>query len=99
MRQGAARAVGAGIAPVMRRGGSFSMSSEWTRVNPSTVALHIHVKISDPLATMAKRKAAGDFQKTKKKLGKGKQENANVTDTSFKARTICLLYTSDAADE
>lgn len=84
---------------MMRRGGSYPFNVE--RVDPRKsqhVALHIHVKISDPLATMAKRKAAGDFQKTKKKLGKGKQVNANVTDTSFKARTIALPQQSVTVD-
>lgn len=46
-----------------------------------------------------KRKApAVDFQKTRKKLGKGKQLNSNATDTSFKAKTIALPQQSISVD-
>ncbi|EPQ29108.1 uncharacterized protein PFL1_03397 [Pseudozyma flocculosa PF-1] len=42
-----------------------------------------------PKAAKSKGKHA-DFQKTKLKLGKGKQQANNATDTSFRSRTIAL---------
>ena len=44
-------------------------------------------------------KKNADFNKTKLKLGKGKQQPTNATDTSFKARTIALPQQSITIDK
>lgn len=43
-----------------------------------------------PKATKKKKEKAADFQKAKLKLGKGKQQASNATDTSYKARSVAL---------
>ncbi|PWZ02458.1 hypothetical protein BCV70DRAFT_196701 [Testicularia cyperi] len=52
-----------------------------------------------PKATKRKKEKNADFQKTKLKLGKGKQTANNATDTSFKARTIALPQQSITSDK
>ncbi|KAN0063503.1 rRNA processing protein [Thecaphora frezii] len=51
-----------------------------------------------PKASKSKAKHA-DFQKTKLKLGKGKQQPNNATDTSFRSRTIALPQQSINKDK
>nr|XP_018262460.1 pre-rRNA-processing protein IPI1 [Kwoniella dejecticola CBS 10117]OBR84618.1 pre-rRNA-processing protein IPI1 [Kwoniella dejecticola CBS 10117] len=43
-----------------------------------------------PKATKKKKEKQADFSKAKLKLGKGKKQASNATDTSFKARSIAL---------
>ncbi|WWC70685.1 uncharacterized protein I206_104636 [Kwoniella pini CBS 10737] len=43
-----------------------------------------------PKATKKKKEKQADFRKAKLKLGKGKKQASNATDTSFKARSIAL---------
>ncbi|WVF69251.1 hypothetical protein IAT40_004027 [Kwoniella sp. CBS 6097] len=43
-----------------------------------------------PKATKKKKEKVADFTKAKLKLGKGKKQASNATDTSFKARSIAL---------
>ncbi|WVW84585.1 hypothetical protein I302_106619 [Kwoniella bestiolae CBS 10118] len=43
-----------------------------------------------PKATRKKKEKQADFTKAKLKLGKGKKQASNATDTSFKARSIAL---------
>ncbi|OWT40035.1 pre-rRNA-processing protein IPI1 [Cryptococcus neoformans Bt1] len=43
-----------------------------------------------PKATRKKKEKQADFVKAKLKLGKGKKQASNTTDTSFKARSIAL---------
>ncbi|WRT67705.1 uncharacterized protein IL334_004677 [Kwoniella shivajii] len=43
-----------------------------------------------PKATKKKKEKQADFTKAKLKLGKGKKQASNATDTSFKARSIAL---------
>ena len=45
-----------------------------------------------------KRKAPVDFQRTRKKLGKGKQASSNATDTSFRAKSIAVPTQSISVD-
>ncbi|CCF50861.1 hypothetical protein NDA10_003305 [Ustilago hordei] len=52
-----------------------------------------------PKATKRKKEKKADFQKTKLKLGKGKQAANNATDVSFKAKTIALPQQSINADK
>ncbi|SNX86129.1 related to IPI1 - essential component of the Rix1 complex [Melanopsichium pennsylvanicum] len=52
-----------------------------------------------PKATKRKKENKADFQKTKLKLGKGKQAANNATDVSFKAKTIALPQQSINADK
>ncbi|ORY31386.1 hypothetical protein BCR39DRAFT_526388 [Naematelia encephala] len=43
-----------------------------------------------PKVTKKKKEKQADFQKAKFKLGKGKKQASNATDTSFKARSVAL---------
>ncbi|GAC75662.1 uncharacterized conserved protein [Moesziomyces antarcticus T-34] len=52
-----------------------------------------------PKASKRQKEKKADFQKTKLKLGKGKQAANNATDTSFKAKTIALPQQSINADK
>ncbi|SPO27795.1 related to IPI1 - essential component of the Rix1 complex [Ustilago trichophora] len=52
-----------------------------------------------PKASKRKKEKKADFQKTKLKLGKGKQTANNATDVSFKAKTIALPQQSINADK
>jgi pre-rRNA-processing protein IPI1 len=45
-------------------------------------------------STKAKKEKAKDFQKAKLKVGKTKPKATNLTDTSFKARSIAVLHQS-----
>ncbi|SPO29017.1 related to IPI1 - essential component of the Rix1 complex [Ustilago trichophora] len=52
-----------------------------------------------PKASKRKKEKKADFQKTKLKLGNGKQTANNATDVSFKAKTIALPQQSINADK
>ena len=53
-------------------------------------ATHRAVTITMPKATQKQKLQKADFSKAKLKLGKGKQQPSNATNTSFKARSIAL---------
>ncbi|GAC99791.1 hypothetical protein PHSY_007394 [Pseudozyma hubeiensis SY62] len=52
-----------------------------------------------PKASKRQKEKKADFQKTKLKLGKGKQAANNATDVSFKAKTIALPQQSINVDK
>lgn len=46
-----------------------------------------------------KKSGAGDFAKTKQKVGKTKAVSENATDTSFKSRSVVILPQLEQSNE